>query len=143
MVLIDTTGLAPRDPRKSDALEVLDLPGVQRLLVLNAGAHGDTLDEVVGAFKTGETQQTVLSKIDEAVKLGPALDVAIRHQLLLRGVTNGQKVPQDWDLADAAELVRASMRASSKSAFDPKASDLGFFFMQPESKIRGTGSLHA
>ena len=143
MVLIDTTGLAPRDPRKADALEVLDLPGVQRLLVLNAGAHGDTLDEVVGAFKTGEVQQTVLSKIDEAVKLGPALDVAIRHHLLLRGVTNGQKVPQDWDLADAAELVRASMRAAGKSAFDPKASDLGFFFMQPESKIRSIGNHHA
>ncbi len=143
MVLIDTTGLAPRDPRKADSLEVLDLPGVQRLLVLNAGAHGDTLDEVVGAFKTGEVQQTVLSKIDEAVKLGPALDVAIRHQLLLRGVTNGQKVPQDWDLADAAELVRSSMRAAGKSAFDPKASDLGFFFMQPESKIRSIGNPHA
>ncbi len=143
MVLIDTTGLAPRDPRKADSLEVLDLPGVQRLLVLNAGAHGDTLDEVVGAFKTGEVQQTVLSKIDEAVKLGPALDVAIRHHLLLRGVTNGQKVPQDWDLADAAELVRASMRAAGKSAFDPRASDLGFFFMQPESKIRSVGSPHA
>lgn len=129
MVLIDTTGLAPRDPRKNDALDVLDLPDVRRLLVLNAGSHGDTLDEVVNAFKSGEMQQTVLSKIDEAVKLGPALDVAVRHQLVLRGVTNGQKVPQDWESADAAELVRTSMRASGKSAFDPKASDLGFLFM--------------
>ncbi|MEI2625166.1 MAG: hypothetical protein V9G23_15660 [Giesbergeria sp.] len=29
MVLIDTTGVAPRDPRKRDMLEVLDLPEVQ------------------------------------------------------------------------------------------------------------------
>jgi flagellar biosynthesis protein FlhF len=132
MVLIDTTGLAPRDPRKNDSLDVLDLPGVRRLLVLNAGTQGDTLDEVVGAFKSTEGQPTVLSKLDEAVKLGPALDVAIRHQLVLRGVTNGQKVPQDWDLADAGELVRASMRTTSKSAFDPRAADLGFLFMAPE-----------
>src|SRR5690606_31316118 len=40
MVLIDTTGVAPRDPRKDDILEVLDLPGVQRMLVLNASSQG-------------------------------------------------------------------------------------------------------
>jgi flagellar biosynthesis protein FlhF len=143
MVLIDTTGLAPRDPRKNDIADVLDLPDVRRLLVLNAGAHGDTLDEVVGAFRSVDHQPTVLSKVDEAVKLGPALDVAIRHQLVLRGVTNGQKVPQDWADADAAELVRESMRASAKSAFDPKSSDLGFLFMSPDHPGAGFGRAHA
>ncbi len=143
MVLIDTTGLAPRDPRKNDSLDVLDLPDVQRLLVLNAGAHGDTLDEVVNAFKSVDRQPTVLSKVDEAVKLGPALDVAIRHQLVLRGVTNGQKVPQDWDNADAAELVRASMRVSAKSAFDPKVADLGFLFLSPDHHGAEFGRAHA
>jgi len=143
MVLIDTTGLAPRDPARDDSLGLLDLPGVTRLLVLHAGAHGDTLDQVVGAFGSGSAQQTVLSKIDEAVKLGPALDVAIRHQLLLRGVTNGQKVPQDWALADAGELVRESMRVSTRSAFDPKADDLGFFFIQPGAQAPAAGRTHA
>ena len=73
MVLIDTTGLAPSDPRKRDMLSVLDLPRVNRLLVLNAGGHGDTLDSVVASFKSSGVQQAVLSKIDEAAKLGPAL----------------------------------------------------------------------
>ena len=143
MVLIDTTGVAPRDPRKDDSMDVLDLPGIKRLLVLNAGAQGDTLDEVVGAFKTGNTQHAVLSKIDEAVKLGPALDVAIRHQLVVRGVTTGQKVPQDWEHADAAELVRLSMRANGKSAFNPKVSELGFFFIEPDQRSHSSGALHA
>ena len=131
MVLIDTTGLAPNDPRKRGMLDVLDLPGVNRLLVLNAGGHGDTLDDVVSSFKSNGVQQAVLSKIDEAAKLGPALDAAIRHQLVLRGVTMGQKVPEDWEAADAAKLVRMSMRSPAKSAFDPTAADLGFFFTQP------------
>ncbi|MBA3058154.1 MAG: flagellar biosynthesis protein FlhF [Gammaproteobacteria bacterium] len=128
MVLIDTTGLAPNDPRKRSMLDVLDLPGVNRLLVLNAGGHGDTLDDVVSSFKSTGVQQAVLSKTDEAAKLGPALDAIIRHQLLLRGVTTGQKVPEDWEAADAAKLVRQSMRAPAKSAFDPKPADLDFFF---------------
>ncbi len=131
MVLIDTTGLAPSDPRKREMLSVLDLPRVNRLLVLNAGGHGDTLDSVVASFKSSGVQQAVLSKIDEAAKLGPVLDASIRHQLLLRGVTMGQKVPEDWDSADAAKLVRMSMRSPAKSAFDPKAADLGFFYSQP------------
>nr|WP_315190887.1 flagellar biosynthesis protein FlhF [uncultured Albidiferax sp.] len=128
MVLIDTTGIAPKDPRKRDMMDVLDLPGVNRLLVLNAGSHGDTMDEVLTSFKTRGLQQAILSKIDEAAKLGPALDAIIRHQLVLRGVCNGQRVPEDWEPADAKKLVRASMRSTTKSAFDPKAADLNFFF---------------
>jgi flagellar biosynthesis protein FlhF len=143
MVLIDTTGLAPRDPRKDDSLEELALPGVTRVLVLNAGSQGDALDEVVGAFRTEGIQQAILSKIDEAVKLGPALDVAIRQQLLLRGVTVGQKVPQDWERADAHALVRLSMRVGAKSAFDPKPSDIGLFFMPPEQRAQAVGVVHA
>ena len=137
MILIDTTGLAPSDPRKRDMLDVLNLPGVNRLLVLNAGGHGDTLDDVVSSFKSNGVQQAVLSKIDEAAKLGPALDAAIRHQLVLRGVTMGQKVPEDWEAADAAKLIRLSMRSPAKSAFDPTAADLGFFFSQSTPSYTG------
>jgi len=128
MVLIDTTGVAPRDPRKRDMLDVLNLPNVNRLLVLNAGSHGDTLDDVLTAFKTTGSQQAILSKVDEAVKLGPSIDALIRHQMVLRGVTNGQRVPEDWEGADAHKLIGASMRSPIKSAFDPKAADLNFFF---------------
>ena len=137
MVLIDTTGLAPNDPRKRGMLDVLDLPGVNRLLVLNAGGHGDSLDDVVSSFKSTGVQQAVLSKTDEAAKLGPALDAIIRHQLVLRGVTMGQKVPEDWEAADAAKLVRQSMRSPAKSAFDPKPADLDFFFTPASASQAG------
>lgn len=128
MVLIDTTGVAPRDPRKRDMLDVLNLPHVKRLLVLNAGCHGDTLEDTLAAFKTNGSQQAILSKIDEAAKLGPSIDALIRHQMVLRGVTNGQRVPEDWEAADGNKLINTSMRASARSAFDPKATDLNFFF---------------
>lgn len=131
LVLIDTTGLAPSDPRKQDMLKVLELPAVNRLLVLNAGGQGDAIDNVVSSFKGAGVQQALLTKLDEAAKLGPVLDAAIRHQLLLRGLTMGQKVPEDWASADAADLVRMSMRSPGKSAFDPSAAELGFFYSQP------------
>ena len=143
MVLIDTTGVAPRDPRKRDMLDVLDLPHVNRLLVLNAGCHGDTLDDVLTAFKTAGSQQAILSKVDEAVKLGPAIDALIRHQMVLRGVTNGQRVPEDWERADAHKLISTSMRAPAKSAFDPKATDLNFFFSHSPDTMNERGLVDA
>ena len=143
MVLIDTSGVAPRDPLKSDMLDVLDIPKVTRLLVLNASNHGDTLDEVIGAFRGNGIQQTVLSKIDEAVKIGPALDATIRHQLMLRGVTTGQKVPEDWESADAEKLVRQSMKSPARSSFDPQVADLGYLFNQSASEAHYAGQFNA
>ena len=143
MVLIDTTGLAPRDPRKHEMMELLDLPDVKRLLVLNAGSHGDTLDEAVAAFKPVGVQQAIFSKTDEAVKLGPAIDTAIRNQLVLRGITTGQRVPEDWEPAIAAKLVRQSMRTAGVSAYDPKVADLSFYFGQPTAQTMPKGRMDA
>ena len=143
MVLIDTTGLAPRDPRKRELLELVDLPDVQRILVLNAGSHGETLDESVNAFKTPTAQQAIFSKIDEAVKLCPAIDVAIRHHLILRGVTNGQRVPEDWETPNASNLVRSSMRTVGSAAYEPRAGDLNFYFNEPLGHDIARGPLHA
>jgi flagellar biosynthesis protein FlhF len=143
MVLIDTTGLAPRDPRKREMMDLLDLPRVKRLLVLNAGGHGDTLEDTVAHFKQPTGQQVIFSKIDEAVKLGPAIDAAIRHQLVLRGVTTGQRVPEDWEAAVATKLVRASMRSTGNSVYDPKIADLGFIFSQSGAAHTPQGMFHA
>ena len=128
MVLIDTTGMAPRDPRTKELLDVLEIPRVNRLLVLNAGSHGDTQDEVLNAYKTPGSNSVVLTKLDETMKVGPALDTLIRHQLVLRGVTRGQRVPEDWEQPNAAELVRSSMRSVGKSPQDPKSGEVGLLF---------------
>ena len=143
MVLVDTTGIAPRDPRKRDMLDLVDLPGVRRILVLNSGAHGETLDESVTAFKTPAAQQVIFSKTDEAVKLGPVIDVAIRHQLTLRGVTNGQRVPEDWESANVANLVRTSMRSTGSAAYEPRSGDLNFYFNEPVSTANSRERLNA
>ncbi|MEI6803273.1 MAG: flagellar biosynthesis protein FlhF [Burkholderiales bacterium] len=143
MVLIDTTGLAPRDPRKREMMDLLDLPEIKRLLVLNAGGHGDTLEDVVQGFKQAGTQQVIFSKTDEAVKLGPAIDAAIRHRLVLRGITTGQRVPEDWEAADATRLIQTSMRTLGSSAYDPKISDLGFLFSQSSAPSAARGHFDA
>ncbi|RYY81224.1 MAG: flagellar biosynthesis protein FlhF, partial [Comamonadaceae bacterium] len=128
VVIIDTAGVAPHDPRRRDLLDLLDIPRIKRVLVLNAGAHGDTLEDMAIAFKIGGTRQAIVSKLDEAAKLGPVLDTLMRHEFTVRGIGNGQRVPEDWKAGDARGLVRASMQAAQRSAFDPKAADLPCYF---------------
>ncbi|HEX5805530.1 MAG TPA: flagellar biosynthesis protein FlhF [Macromonas sp.] len=131
MVIIDTAGLGQKDPRIQEMMDVLASPKIKKLLVLNAGSHGDTLDDVLQAYKGVDLYGVVLSKVDEAAKLGPAVDVLIRHQVVLRGLSTGQRVPEDWQRPDAQALVRMSMASSGKSAYDPQSSELAFFFTDP------------
>lgn len=128
LVLVDTSGMAARDARLADQLAMINLPELQRVLVLNAGTHGDTLDHVALAFGA---RQALISKTDEAVKLGPVLDTVIRHQLSLRGISCGQRVPEDWLAPDAQQLVRDAMRALVRSAFEPRNNADMDFFLSP------------
>ncbi|MBD3893116.1 flagellar biosynthesis protein FlhF [Hydrogenophaga sp.] len=142
LVLIDTPGLGQRDQRIPDLLDLLALPKLKKCLLLNAGAHGDTLDEVLTAFKPSTLHGVVLSKVDEAVKLGPVLDVLIRHQVTLRGVSNGQGVPEDWQAPDAAAWVRMSLGSAGKSAFDPLPTDMGLYFAHSSTRHIDLGAAH-
>jgi flagellar biosynthesis protein FlhF len=73
----------------------------------------------------------VLSKIDEAVKLGPALDAAIRHKLKIVGVANGQRVPEDWHRLSASALVQRALRGGGSSAWRFDAADMNLVFAAP------------
>lgn len=142
MVIIDTAGLGQRDQRIQEMLDMLDMPKVKKTLVLNAGSHGDTLDDVLTSFKSSSLHGVVLSKVDEAVKLGPAIDALIRHQVVLRGVANGQRVPEDWQSPEASALVRMSMGTEGKSAYDPLSTEMGFYFAQASSRGIDLGASH-
>ncbi|WP_374436484.1 flagellar biosynthesis protein FlhF [Inhella sp.] len=128
MVLIDTAGMAQRDSRTQELLEMVAHPSIRRLLVVNASAQGETLDDVVGAWHASQCEGVVLSKIDEAVRLGPALDILIRHRLTLQAVANGQRVPEDWLRLSPDELVQHAFKPRAASAWSKDPQDLQLVF---------------
>jgi flagellar biosynthesis protein FlhF len=86
----------------------------------------------------------VLSKMDEAVKLGPALDALIRHRIKVIGVANGQRVPEDWHRLSANALVHRALRAGGGSAYKLDASDVNLIFTAPHGSVAGRhNALHA
>jgi flagellar biosynthesis protein FlhF len=126
MVLIDTVGRSQRDRAVSEQIAMLcgaSRP-VKRLLLLNATSHGDTLNEVVQAYrrseKTGSANEVVgciFTKVDEATHPGVLIDMAIRHRLPVHYVSSGQKVPEHLALGDRSALIDSVFQAKSPSAF--------------------------
>jgi flagellar biosynthesis protein FlhF len=128
MVLIDTAGMAQRDSRTRELLDMLSHRSIQRLLVVDASAQGETIDEVITNWRAAQCKGVVLSKIDEAVKLAPALDALIRHKLKVVGVANGQRVPEDWHRLSANALVQRAMRAPTSATWKLEADDVQLVF---------------
>ena len=128
MVLIDTAGMAQRDSRTNELLDMLAHRSVRKILVINAAQQGETIEDVVSAWRASECHGVVLSKIDEAVKLAPALDTLIRHKLKVLGVTNGQRVPEDWHRLSAQALVQRALRAAAAGAWRMDSADVNLIF---------------
>ncbi|WP_298927228.1 flagellar biosynthesis protein FlhF [uncultured Ramlibacter sp.] len=143
LVLIDTVGVGQRDRRLTDLFAALPAERINRLLVLNASAQAETLEEVVQAYGTGAGGRCVISKLDEAVKCGGVIDVAIRHQLLVEGFANGQRVPEDWHAARAKLLVQKALLRQPNSIFTPDDTELGLMLTAPPAAGRVAGGMRA
>ncbi|MCD6008396.1 flagellar biosynthesis protein FlhF [Halomonas sp. IOP_31] len=129
LVIIDTVGMSQRDQRLVGQVAMLGESSqnaprpVRRLLLLNAASHGETLDEVVETYQRASLAAgaplygAILTKVDEAPRLGAVLDIAIRHGLRLHYVSQGQQVPEDLQLADRQALVDQALAVGDDSAF--------------------------
>ncbi|OZI32615.1 flagellar biosynthesis protein FlhF [Bordetella genomosp. 1] len=131
IILIDTTGISQRDRNVAEQAALLTNAGqpVRRLLVLNAASQGDTLDEVAHAYRHGVGEDVVgciITKLDEASRLAPALDTAIRHRLPIHYVSQGQRVPEHLDVADRNTLIDAALATLNKTRalYAPSEADL-------------------
>ena len=143
MVLIDTAGMAQRDSRTQELLDMLAHPSIRKILVVNAAQQGETIEDVITAWRAAECQGVVLSKIDEAVKLAPALDTLIRHKLRIIGVANGQRVPEDWHRLSATALVQRALRTVAAGAWRMDSADVNLIFAGGPALGLPTASLSA
>jgi len=135
LVLIDTAGMAQRDARTRELMDMLQHSAIRKLLVINAAAQGETVEDVLVAYGVAQCHGVIVSKLDEAVKLGPALDALIRHRARVVGVANGQRVPEDWHRLSAQALVQRALRGGGNAAWKLDASEVNLVF----AAIHGAG----
>ena len=141
MVLIDTAGMAQRDTRTRELLEMISHRSINRILVVNASAQGETIEDQLAAYGAPACRGIVLSKLDEAVKLGPALDSMIRHKLKVLAVANGQRVPEDWHRLSANALIQRSLKSQGGAAWKLDDHDVNLIFAGlPAARSAGVGA---
>lgn len=107
LVLIDTAGMSQRDVRLSEQLATLHggSPLIKTWLVLSAATQQSSLDEAVRAFQRVPLAGCILTKVDEATRLGDALSSIINSRLPLAYIGDGQRVPEDMHPARAHGLI--------------------------------------
>ena len=117
LVLIDTAGMSQRDLRLAQQFATLRVEGhdVTTLLALSAATARSALGEIIDSFRPANPRALVLTKLDEAVSMGPALSAAVHADLPIAYLADGQRVPEDlqaargkrsWLLRRAVELAR-------------------------------------
>jgi len=150
LVLIDTCGLGPRDERLPEMLSILAQAGqgeqrVQPVLLLNAASHAETLDDTARAWRAPEAAGAMLTKIDEAARIGGALDCALRHKLKLLGLTNGQRVPEDMHQPNARLLAHLALKPSNQvfALADDEGAALALSVPLPAHTAMMAGTAHA
>ncbi len=136
LLLIDTPGVSPRDAVAANALlETLGDGSIRRMLVVAATSQGEGIDDAVQSFgalrpSAGEPAAragldgALLAKVDEAVRLGPALDALVRRRLRLWGVAQGTRPDQDWHRPDARSLLHRALHAHVPAAWRADASQV-------------------
>lgn len=112
LVLIDTAGMGQRDTRLTEQLGTLvnnNKVIIRNYLVIPATAQRRVIQETLEHFHQIPLAGCILSKVDESLSLGEVISVLMENELPVSYITNGQRVPEDIDSADAKKLILAAL----------------------------------
>lgn len=122
LVLIDTAGMGQRDLRLFQQLDNLTANSripIRSYLVMSATGQRRVLEDAVKQFSRIPLSGAVLTKLDESVSLAPALSVLIQSGLPLSYVTDGQRVPEDMQVADTLALANRALAVLDNEQLEP------------------------
>ncbi|MFM4916627.1 flagellar biosynthesis protein FlhF [Aeromonas dhakensis] len=129
LVLIDTAGVGQRDIRLTEQLDTLVKNAKVRIrsyLVMSATSQRRVMQEAVDHFRRIPLSGCILTKLDESLNLGEVINVCIQNALPISYITDGQRVPEDIQVANAAQLVGAAMGSLERETEEPYFWGTGF-----------------
>ena len=111
LILIDTAGRSARDEAQMKHLdEVARIsPSMRFNLVLSSQTRDDSLYEAVRGFGRVPIDSLTFTKLDEGAVRGPIINTAILASRPVAFLTNGQRVPEDIEVATKDRLLNFFM----------------------------------
>jgi flagellar biosynthesis protein FlhF len=111
LILMDTAGRGTKEDDKIHDLKTyLDAASADEVhLTLSGSSAARSLCRAAETFSILNLSSLVLTKLDEAVGLGNLLSLLRWRRLPLSYVTDGQSVPEDFQVANAAQLARLAL----------------------------------
>ena len=110
LILIDTAGMSQRDLCLSQQFALLNggAPRIRSYLVMAANTQYSVLRETAAAFANAKKPLSgaILTKVDETTRMGAVLSVVHEKELPLAYISNGQRVPEDLQVARIDDLIR-------------------------------------
>ena len=105
-VLVDTAGRSAADEQSADMWRVfVGRPDVRTHLVLAADTPVATMARMFERFEAAQPSRLVLTKVDDAQTLTPAIDFLRERGIQLSYLGTGQRVPDDLQVASPSTLA--------------------------------------
>ncbi|MDF2181364.1 flagellar biosynthesis protein FlhF [Neptuniibacter sp. CAU 1671] len=125
LVLIDTAGLCAQEPHSETQMSMLESVTLRlkKLLVVSCSSQRRVVEQAYQAYRELGLNGCVLSKMDESGGLGEALSLIIEKRLPVAYMTDGQRIPDDIQLAKRHDLVSRAVVAAQKALVQERQSD--------------------
>jgi flagellar biosynthesis protein FlhF len=141
LVLIDTAGMSQRDLGLAQQFATLRPEGhdVTTLLALSAATERSAMGQIIDSFRPASPRALILTKLDEAVSLGPALSAVVHSELPIAYLADGQRVPEDLQAARGQRpwLLRRAVELAREYAPPQREDDLALTFGELELVANG------
>lgn len=107
LILIDTAGMSQRDLQLSQQLtkDQSGMNAVRNYLVMSAATQLSVMKDIVKSFSQVGLSGCILTKVDEALKLGNILTVLVENKLPISYLSDGQRVPEDLSPIRIRDLI--------------------------------------
>lgn len=107
LVLIDTAGMSQRDEYQFNELRGFfdKIRHIETHLLLSATTKENDLVDILARFKVFPVSKLLFTKLDESTSYGNMLNQLIRSKIPISYFTNGQRVPEDIEIATLEKLV--------------------------------------
>jgi flagellar biosynthesis protein FlhF len=130
LVLIDTAGMGQRDLKLTERLALLKQGNhpVKALLTLSATTQRSALTHAIRSFGAISPVGTVLTKMDEAASLGGVISALLEARLPLTFITNGQRVPEDIQVARSEAFIKQAVAMTRQAEHQPDEEYLAMAF---------------